>query len=153
MGRTEPAPVRTFDRENRLRATEISAGQVYRTSGGERVEIREDDLRGKKPLLVYYPEREQGRREARMSRYSFADAASFDGYELLTEPDLEQEIDPEENHIDGTFHGPVPCPLCNAFMSTGYDPSGFPAANCHRGGCRGYYDDVELRKNGYWTEN
>jgi len=133
-----------------LSPVEVEAGQVYETLSGERVEVVEDDRRGDKPLLLRYPDRPEANQEVRMSRYSFADAANYEGYRLVEEADEET---PEESHMSGEFaDGPISCPVCSRFMSTGYDGQGFPLARCSRADCLGVLDVDELLDRGLWTE-
>lgn len=146
----------TFDRDaNPLPAYEVQPGQVYRSSLGERVEVVRDDLPGSKVLLVRYPEREEGRQEARMSRYSFADAATFDGFTLVEEDaDLSENEDEEEvQNLSGEFVETPRCPGCGRFMSTGYDGMGLPAASCSNPSCEAFLDDRELIRDGYYDEH
>lgn len=146
----------TFDRdENPLPAYEVQPGQVYRTLLGTRVEVVRDDLGGGKPLLVRYPDREEDRRTARMSRYSFADAATFEGFTLIEEDaDLVQNEEAEESpNLSGEFVETPRCPGCGRFMSTGYDGMGLPAASRSNPSCEAFLDDRELIRDGYYDEH
>lgn len=143
-----------------LSATDVQPGQVYRTLLGERVEIVADDGPFQKPLTVRFPEREPqpGREEhvQKMSRYAFADAANFEGYELISE-DGAVEGEPEDDsagNLPGEWTDKTPrCPRCGAFMSTGFDGMGHPMAGCSRSGCETYMDDRELIDGGYFRED
>lgn len=144
----------------KLKAYEVHPGQVYRTPLGERVEVIADDGPNGKPLKVRFPERDpqldaDGNEREHIqfqSRYSFADAANFDGYELITEDgpteDTEDEDAPED--MPGEWLETPRCPICSRFMSRDMDGMGHPAAECSRVGCHGYMDDRELIDGGYF---
>lgn len=146
----------------KFKAYEIQPGQVYRTSGGERVEIISEDGPFQKPMKVRFPEREpqldaDGNEQEHIqfqSRHSFADAANFDGYELITEDgpteDTEDEDAPEDMTGEWTEDCPPRCPVCARFMSTGFDGMGHPSAQCSRLDCHGFMDDRELIDGGYF---
>lgn len=145
-----------------LKAYEVHPGQVYRTPLGGRVEIISDDGPGKKVLKVRFPDREPQldedgeKREAHiqfMSRYSFADAANFDGYELVTEdgPTEDSEASEDEGEaMAGEWLETPRCPVCSRFMSRDTDGMGLPAAECSRLDCHGFMDDRELIEGGYF---
>lgn len=141
----------TLDRDTaRLSPVDVAPGQVYETSGGERVHVVRDDRRGAKVLLVRYPDREATATEAHMSRYSFADMATFDGFTLVS-TDGPVEIEADEDapaDMAGTFHGPVRCPVCSRFMALGFDGHGLPAATCSRPDCGMFMDASELIDSG-----
>lgn len=148
-----------------IKAYHIQPGQVFRTHGGERVEVVADDGHGSKVLEVRFPEREPQLTEDGepreyhvqfMSRYSFADAANYEGYALITEDgpvkggeDSEDDVDP----LAGKFVGTPRCPDCGAFMSTGFGGMGLPAASCSRDCDGGFMDDRELIRGGYFVED
>jgi hypothetical protein len=135
---------------DKLSPVGLSKGDVFESLLGERIEIVEDDIRSDKPLLVRYPERDGDQNTARMSRYSFADAANYEGYERIERGQTNDEDSDE--HLDGTFDGPVPCPSCGTFMRTGYDGMGLPAAGCVRVKCNRFLDDHQLRSRGFWEK-
>ena len=134
-----------------LAAYEVEVGQVYESPvSGVRVEVVEEEP-GSKPLVVSKDDREG---TERMSRYSFADMANYEDMELVEEADEDDEDDGEEvPHVSGEFDGPVTCPECGAFMWTGYDGMGLPAATCSRATCEFTgYDDADLKRRGLWAE-
>lgn len=150
-----------------LKAYDVHPGQVWRSLGGERIEIVADDGPAGKPLKVRYPDRipqptlDGDQRDAHvafMSRYSFADAANYEGYSLvdadadIQESDLDDE-DPEDLPGEWTEDAPPRCPVCGAFMGTGMDGMGLPAAECSVTGCHGFMDDRELIDGGYFRED
>ena len=148
-----------------LTAVDVQPGQVYETSSGERVEIVHDDHRGhgNKVLEVRYPERTQLDEDgnevvatAYMSRYSFADMATFDGFTRVeTDADLDgaccdHDDTPEE--MAGEWNSTPTCPICSRFMSRDFDGFGLPAAQCSRMDCEGFMDANELIDLGHFEE-
>ena len=132
-----------------LSPVEVEAGQVYETETGIRVRV-EEVVRDSKPLVVSKSDREG---TERMSRFSFADMVNYEGMTRVEDAPAEEDPEDEDDHVRGEFDGPIRCPECGSFMSTGYDPAGFPHASCPRRSCEfdGYPDD-ELRARGLWSE-
>lgn len=147
-----------------LTAFNVQPGQVYQTAAGERIEIVHDDHRGRgnKVLEVRYPERTQLDADgnevvatARMSRYSFADMATFDGFTLIEEDaDLGATADDDDapEQMAGEWISTPRCPLCARFMSRDFDGFGLPAAQCSRTDCHGMMDASELVDRGHFEE-
>lgn len=143
-----------------LKAYDVHPGQVYRTMSGERVEIIADDGPSGKPLKVRFPEREpqlDANGEVRQdhiqfqSRYSFANAANYEGYEPITDDGpTEDALDEDPGEMPGEWLETPRCPICSRFMSRDMDGMGFPAAQCSRYGCHGFMDDRELIDGGYF---
>lgn len=133
----------------------LAAGQEYEASNGEHITIIEDDRRGDKPLVIRYDDRTQLDADlnevtatAVMSRYSFSDMATFDGFTLVADNTAEPE---PADTMPGEFVGPAPrCPRCSKFMSRFYDGEGMPVAMCGGQDCDCAIDASELIDDGHF---
>lgn len=127
----------------------LTEGTELETDAGEPVEITNERPDG--CLCLYFPERE---RDGAFTEWRHPDAlagAISDGVFTVVSEDTEGGDDPD-GHMDGEFHGPIRCPECGSFMSTGYDGEGFPVARCSSEGCPGWKDVNELLEDGQWTQ-
>lgn len=166
----------TFDRDaNRLSPTDVQPGQVYESNNGDRIEVVRDDIDDSK-LLIRYPDRHpqldrdgnEVTAAAKMSRESFADAASFDGFTLVDEDGDFAETpygewddmtgvsldDTEPETMPGEWSDDIPrCPECGAYMARRFD-GWFPIAVCTNDmNCHGVFIDArELIDGGYFEE-
>lgn len=136
-------------------ATNPAPGQVFQTALGERVEIiGYGDT--KLTLKVRFPERDATPEVQMINRYSFANQANYEGYDLITEDGPTEDADTSEDTEDlpGEWSEDTPrCPICSAFMSTGTDGDGFPTARCSKLDCHGVMGVDELIDAGYFRED
>lgn len=126
-------------------STQIEVGAEY-DAMGETVEIT-NETSGK--VCVHHPERESpdgGSYTVWRLRESVEAVAEFESWERM-----DAESGPEQ--MEGEFIDTPRCDGCGAFMSTGFDDLGFPAASCQNEKCSAEPYDVDiLLEDGYFKQ-